>query len=58
MELEKIKKDLKKKKNEETVIRYARKISKSCREEESTGEVLVLATKLWGGGGEEEQGEE
>ncbi len=55
MELEKIKKDLKKKKNEETVIRYARKISKSCREEESTGEVLVLATKLWGGGGEEER---
>ncbi|SVC06447.1 uncharacterized protein METZ01_LOCUS259301, partial [marine metagenome] len=55
MEIEKIRKDLKAKKNEDTVIRYAKKISRSTQQEDSPEAVLTLAQKLWGGGKEEER---
>ena len=55
MEIEKIRKDLKAKKNEDTVIRYAKKISRSTQQEDSPEAVLALAQKLWVGAKEEER---
>ncbi len=55
MEIEKIRKELKNKKNEETVIRFAKRISKSCRQEESSDQVLVIAKRLWDEGSDEER---
>ncbi len=55
MEIEKIRKDLKAKKNEDTVIRYAKKISRSTQQEDSPEGVLALARELWTGEKEEER---
>ncbi len=55
MEIEKIRKELKKKKNEDTVIRFAKRISKSYVKVDSGEEALALARKLWSGGKEEER---
>jgi len=55
MEIEKIRKELKAKKNEDTVIRYAKKISRTTQEKGSTEEVLSLAQNLWTAGDDEER---